>query len=295
MDAVTATFHDLRPRLQGVAYRMLGSVSESEDVVQDVWLRWNATDKNHIDSAEAWLVAIATRLSIDRLRAARARREQYVGIRLPEAQTAEWPATPEDIVEFTKEVAVAFLAVLERLASEARAAFLLREVFDVDYDEVARTLGKSEATCRQIVHRARVQLRRERARHALPSEARQKLTRRFADLLAQGDFAGMKSMLAEIPALMGDGGGPGVGVRHASGRHVTHRPAPLRRRPARQKRAAHRAGERQRVAPHRRRAGIGQTGFAGRAGRLPPAGQGSRSRQRKWRWRWHRVRTTVPG
>ena len=207
MDAATATFHDLRPRLQGIAYRMLGSVSESEDIVQDVWLRWHAADKDRVNNAEAWLVAATTRLSIDRLRAAKARREQYVGIWLPEPVLTEWPATPEDIEELANEVSVAFLTVLERLSPEARAAFLLREVFDLDYAEVAETLGKSEAACRQLVHRAKAQLRQERPQQAVPSEVHQQLMRRFAEVLAQGDFAGMKSMLAEGAVLMADGGG----------------------------------------------------------------------------------------
>jgi RNA polymerase sigma-70 factor (ECF subfamily) len=207
MDAATATFHDLRPRLQGIAYRMLGSMSESEDIVQDVWLRWHAADKDSVNNAEAWLVATTTRISIDRLRSAKVRREQYVGIWLPEPVLTEWPATPEDIEELSNEVSVALLTVLERLTPEARAAFLLREVFDMDYGEVAEALGKSEAACRQIVRRAKAQLRQERPQRAVPSAVHRKLVRRFADVLAQGDFAGMKSMLADTAVLMGDGGG----------------------------------------------------------------------------------------
>jgi RNA polymerase sigma-70 factor (ECF subfamily) len=143
MDAATATFHHLRPRLQGIAYRMLGSVSESEDIVQDVWLRWHDADQASVNNTEAWLVTTTTRLAIDRLRSAKARREQYVGIWLPEPVLTEWPATPEDIEELSNEVSVAFLIVLERLTPEARAAFLLREVFDVDYGEVAQVSAKA--------------------------------------------------------------------------------------------------------------------------------------------------------
>ena len=216
MDAATAIFDDLRPRLQGVAYRMLGSVSESEDIVQDVWLRWNAADKGGVNNAEAWLVATTTRISIDRLRSAKVRREQYVGIWLPEPVLTEWPATPEDIEELSNEVSVALLTVLERLTPEARAAFLLREVFDMDYGEVAEALGKSKAACRQIVHRAKAQLRQERPQQAMPSGVHQTLMRRFAEALAQGDLASMKSMLADTAVLMGDGGG-----------HVTSFPVPM--------------------------------------------------------------------
>jgi RNA polymerase sigma-70 factor (TIGR02957 family) len=216
MDPATAAFHHLRPRLQGIAYRMLGSVSESEDIVQDAWLRWHDADKACIQNAEAWLVTATTRLAIDRLRSAKARRESYIGIWLPEPVLTEWPATPEDIEELSSDVSVAFLTVLERLAPEARAAFLLREVFDVAYAEIARIIGKSEAACRQIVHRAKAQLRQERPTRALTGKAHQKLMRRFADALAHGDFAGIKSMLADTAVLLGDGGG-----------HVTTFPKPM--------------------------------------------------------------------
>ncbi|MFC5526931.1 RNA polymerase sigma-70 factor [Rhodanobacter ginsengisoli] len=216
MDAATAIFHDLHRRLLGIAYRMLGSVSESEDIVQDVWLRWHEADKQNVNSAEAWLVSTTTRISIDRLRSAKARREHYVGIWLPEPVLTEWPATPEEIEELSNEVSVAFLTVLERLTPEGRAAFLLREVFDVDYAEVAEALGKSKAACRQIVHRARARLRQESPPQTAPSEAHQKLMRRFAEALAEGDFAGMKSMLADTAVLVGDGGG-----------HVPSFPAPM--------------------------------------------------------------------
>ena len=207
MDPATATFHALRPRLQGIAYRMLGSVSEAEDIVQDVWLRWNAVDRESVNNSEAWLVATTTRISIDHLRSAKARREQYVGIWLPEPVLTERPATPEDIEELASDISLAFLTVLERLAPEARAAFLLREVFDVDYGDVAEAIGKSESACRQLVHRAKAQLREARPPHPVPTEAHQSLMRRFAEVLARGDLTGMKAMLADTAILLGDGGG----------------------------------------------------------------------------------------
>lgn len=155
MDDETCVFNDLRPRLQKIAYRMLGSVAEAEDVVQDVWLRWFAADRGAIENGEAWLVAVATRLSIDRLRAAKVQREYYTGIWLPEPEMTDSPTTPEQAKERADEVSVAFLLLLERLTPEARAAFLLREVFDADYSEVALAIGKSEAACRQLVSRAK--------------------------------------------------------------------------------------------------------------------------------------------
>jgi RNA polymerase sigma-70 factor (ECF subfamily) len=207
MNEATATFSALRPRLHGIAYRMLGSVAESEDVVQDIWLSWNAAERTSIDNAEAWLVAATTRRAIDRLRAAKARREEYVGIWLPEPVLTDDSASPEDLQELAGDVSVAFLLLLERLTPEARAAFLLREVFDLDYPEIAETIGKSEAACRQLVHRAKDQLRDERPRHRVARDTHQPLIRRFADAMANGDFPAIRSMLAVNADLTGDGGG----------------------------------------------------------------------------------------
>ncbi|MDM0020677.1 RNA polymerase sigma-70 factor [Variovorax saccharolyticus] len=203
----TTTFNRLRPRLQGIAYRMLGSVAEAEDVVQDAWLRWHEAAQETIDNAEAWLVTITTRIAIDRLRAAKVQREHYVGYWLPEPVLTDGPSTPEQTKELSDDVSVAFLFMLERLAPEARAAFLLREVFDADYDEVAKAIGKSEAACRQIVHRAKTQLREERPRFTVSRDAHHQLMRGFAEALSRGDFAAMNGMLAENAELIGDGGG----------------------------------------------------------------------------------------
>jgi RNA polymerase sigma-70 factor (TIGR02957 family) len=207
MDISTRTFERLRPRLMGIAYRMLGSIAEAEEVVQDVWLRWHAAAQATLDSADAWLVTITTRVSIDRLRAAKVRRGDYVGAWLPEPLLTEAPATPEQLLERADDLSLAFLALLERLAPEARAAFLMREVFDADYDELAQMLGKSEAACRQLVHRARTQLRDERPRYAVSPDAHHRLLRSFADASLRGDFNSLKSMLADDAALISDGGG----------------------------------------------------------------------------------------
>ena len=208
MEGATDIFVRLQPRLLGVAYRMLGSLAEAEDVVQDVWLGWNDTESSQVADPEAWLVTATTRRSIDRLRLARTDREHYVGIWLPEPiLTEESPATPEELQEASSDLSIAFLTVLERLAPEARAAFLLREVLDADYSEIARTLNKSEAACRQIVHRAKSQLREERPRYIVPAEAHQRLMRRFAEAWSNADFHAMKEMMAESATLVGDGGG----------------------------------------------------------------------------------------
>jgi RNA polymerase sigma-70 factor (TIGR02957 family) len=210
----TDTFNRLRPRLHGIAYRMLGSSAEAEEVVQDAWLRWHESPHGEIDNAEAWLVTVATRLAIDRLRSAKVQREHYVGTWLPEPMLSDSPVTPEQLLERADDVSVAFLTLLERLAPEARAAFLLREVFDADYSEVAQALGKSESACRQIVHRAREQLKDERPRHLVSREDQLRLMRGFAAAASSGRFDELKGMLAEDAQLVGDGGGkvPSFGV-----------------------------------------------------------------------------------
>jgi len=208
MDAALDAFTRLRPRLLGVAYRMLGSLAEAEDVVQDVWLGWNEADLAEVGDADAWLIVAATRRSIDRLRRARADRARYVGLWLPEpVLTEEAPATPEDLQEAASDLSIAFLAVLERLAPDARAAFLLREVFDADYADIARTLDKSEAACRQIVHRAKSQLREQRPRYRVPAQAHRRVMQRFVDAWNQGDLRAMTALMADSATLIGDGGG----------------------------------------------------------------------------------------
>jgi len=182
MDDDAHTFNGLRPRLQKIAYRMLGSVAEAEDIVQDVWLRWHAAARDGIDNAEAWLVAVTTRMSIDRLRAAKIQREHYAGIWLPEPQISDSPATPEEVKE--------------------RA-----EVFDAEYGEVAAAIGKTEAACRQLVSRAKTQLRDERPRYTVPRETHHRLLRTFAQALERGDFPAINALLAEDAMLIGDGGG----------------------------------------------------------------------------------------
>lgn len=214
MNEDIGSFQRLRPRLQAIGYRMLGSSAEAEEVVQDAWLRWHAADPAQVNNSEAWLVSVTTRLAIDRLRSAKVQREHYVGTWLPEPVLSDAPLTPEQQVERADDVSFALLALLERLAPEARAAFLLREVFDTDYDEVAQALGKSEAACRQLVHRAKAQLQDARPRYNVPRDTQLRLLRGFADAAVRGEFAALKSMLAEDAQLIGDGGGkvPSFGV-----------------------------------------------------------------------------------
>jgi RNA polymerase sigma-70 factor (ECF subfamily) len=156
---------------------------------------------------EAWLVAVTTRLSIDRLRAAKAQREHYSGIWLPEPAVTDFPATPEEINERADDISLAYLMLLERLTPQARAAFLLHEVFDAEYAQIAEILGKTQAACRQLVSRAKTQLRNEQPRYTVPVKTQHRLLQAFAKVLECGDFAGMIDLLAEDAVLMGDGGG----------------------------------------------------------------------------------------
>lgn len=200
-------FAALRPRLFGIAYRMLGVRADAEDVLQDAWLRWNAADRIGLQSAEAWLVTVVTRLSIDRLRAAKAEREAYVGWWLPEPIVEIDERTPEAAAELASDLSVAFLYLLERLAPEERAAFLLRQVFDYDYDEIAAILEKSEAALRQMVHRAGERVRAERPRFDVPRETHLKLLARFMEAAQSGRREAIRALLAENAEAIGDGGG----------------------------------------------------------------------------------------
>src|SRR3982751_6015985 len=177
MDA--GIFEQHRGRLWGIAYRMLGSRAEADDMVQEAWLRWNRAGAE-VRTPEAWLVTAPTRLCIDRLRQLRTEREAYVGPWLPEPLALETAPPADHSSELAADLSVAFLAVLERLAPEERAAFLLHEMFDSGYDEIAQILGKSEAACRQLVSRARKRVRADKPRvHANP-EARAKLLQQLA-------------------------------------------------------------------------------------------------------------------
>lgn len=200
-------FAALRPRLFAIAYRMLGTRADAEDVLQDAWLRWHRADQAALQSAEAWLVTVVTRLAIDRLRAAKAEREAYVGWWLPEPLVELDERTPETAAELAGELSVAFMWVLERLAPEERAAFLLRQVFDHDYDEIATLLGKSEAACRQMVHRASERVQQQRPRFEVPKDVHRRLLEKFMLAARSGQRDAMKALLADDVQIIGDGGG----------------------------------------------------------------------------------------
>ncbi|VXC08784.1 RNA polymerase sigma-70 factor [Massilia sp. 9I] len=200
-------FARLRPRLFSIAYRMLGIRADAEDVVQDAWLRWSDPGRGQVASTEAWLVSVTTRLAIDRLRAAKVQREHYVGEWLPEPLVGVDERTPEDAAMLASELSVALMWVLERLAPEERAAFLLRQAFDQDYGELAAVLGKSEAACRQLVHRASERVRLETPRFQVAKDVHRRLLERFQFAASRGDGAALRELLAEDVAIVADGGG----------------------------------------------------------------------------------------
>jgi RNA polymerase sigma-70 factor (ECF subfamily) len=198
-----ATFEAQRPRLKRLAYRMLGSVSEAEDVVQDAWLRWDRAGETAQEPA-AWLAQTTTRLCLDRLKSARSRRETYVGPWLPEPLIEEEPVDP---LERAEDVSVAFLLALERLSPLERAVFLLHDVFDQDYGQVAAALGRDEAACRQLASRARGHLKEARPRYSVPQDQAMRLAAAFMDASASNDFTALGELLAEDAVLISDGGG----------------------------------------------------------------------------------------
>jgi len=194
-------FEAHRSFLAGLAYRMLGSVAEAEDVVQDAYLRWARSDASTIAHPRAYLARVVTRLCLDRMKSATSRREQYVGTWLPEPIVA----APEE--PMADDLSIALLLTLERLSPLERAAFLLHEVFDMDYGEIARSLGRTEEACRQLATRARQHVRAERPRFAPSDVHREKLFAAFEAALTSGDVATFAQLLADDAVLYADGGG----------------------------------------------------------------------------------------
>ncbi|MFF7455381.1 RNA polymerase sigma-70 factor [Kitasatospora sp. NPDC008115] len=199
-------FEELRPLLFSIAYRILGSVGEAEDAVQETWLRYDASSTRPT-SVKAFLSTTVTRIAIDVLRLARVRREEYVGPWLPEPLLADPYADPARAAELADSVSMAALLLLERLSPLERAVFVLREVFGFGFDEVAAAVGRSEAACRQLVVRARRHMRDGRPRFEAERKERDELTARFFEALSEGDMAGLQELLAADVTMVGDGGG----------------------------------------------------------------------------------------
>ncbi|SDK21685.1 RNA polymerase sigma-70 factor, ECF subfamily [Nonomuraea maritima] len=199
-------FEDLRPLLFSIAYRILGSVSEAEDAVQETWLRYELAPERP-ESVKAFLSAVVTRISIDVLRSARVQREAYVGPWFPEPLLADPYEDPARAAELADSVSMASLLLLERLSPLERAVFVLREVFGFGYDEIAAAVGRSEAACRQLAVRARRHMQAGRPRFAAARREREELASRFFAALSQGDVTGLRDLLAADVSLVGDGGG----------------------------------------------------------------------------------------
>jgi RNA polymerase sigma-70 factor, ECF subfamily len=199
-------FQELRPLLFSIAYRILGSVSEAEDAVQETWLRYAASPAQPA-SAKAFLSAVVTRVSIDVLRSARVRREEYPGPWFPEPLLTDPYQDPQRSAELADSVSMAALLLLERLSPLERAVFVLREVFDFGFPEVASAVGRSEAACRQLAVRARRHMDEGRPRFEADRREREELAGRFFDAFREGDVDGLRELLAADVQLVGDGGG----------------------------------------------------------------------------------------
>jgi RNA polymerase sigma-70 factor (TIGR02957 family) len=217
MQAEENLLDELRPRAFAIAYRMLGTVSEAEDVVQEALLRFHRAqeDGERIESPRAYVSTVGTRLGIDQLRSARRRRETYVGDWLPEPLLTGGEDDPARRAEMADSLSLAFLVLLETLSPEQRAAFLLREVFDYPYDEIARIVDKSEANVRQLVTRARRHVDERRPRFEATREQHERLADRFFAAVEEGDVKALESMLVEDVLLTGDGGGKAPGLARA--------------------------------------------------------------------------------
>lgn len=198
-----------RALLFSIAYRMLGSVAEAEDLVQETFLRWQRQEAAaiEIEAPKAWLVATITRLAIDQLRSARRRREDYVGVWLPEPIVDETVAAPDARAALADSLGMAFLFLLETLGPTERAVFLLREIFDYDYEEIAEIVGKSEANCRQLVSRAKNRLAQREPERSAPTRGAEKLVQRFLAACTSGKVGELLEVLTENAVLYSDGGG----------------------------------------------------------------------------------------
>jgi len=213
------SFEPHRRYLRGLAYRMLGSVAEAEDVVQDAFLRWNAADRNHVAEPRAFLARTASRLCLDRMKSASARRERYVGMWLPEPLVEAADAAPEpaalrdaptaapDALSRAEDVSYALLMTLERLSPLERAAFLLHDVFDMDYRDIAHVLERSEAACRQLAARGRDHVHDAQPRFETTPAATARLAGAFQAAMFHGDIAALTQLLASDAILYSDGGG----------------------------------------------------------------------------------------
>ncbi|MFV3128272.1 sigma-70 family RNA polymerase sigma factor [Niveispirillum sp. KHB5.9] len=202
-----ATFTRLRPRLSRIAYRMLGSQAEAEDMVQEAWLRWAGVDHAGVMDGDAYLVRLVSRLCLDQMRSARARHETYIGPWLPEPII-----DPDDSLEQGEEVTMALMLALERLSPLERAAFLLHDVFGQPFEAVAAALDRDEAACRQLASRARTHVRAARPRFPVTPDRGREIADAFLAAAHNGDLSGLRGLLAADVVLYADGGGKRIAV-----------------------------------------------------------------------------------
>jgi len=201
------TFNAHRSRLFGLAYRMLGTRDDAEDILQEAYIRWHKVDAAEIETPEAWLVTAVTRLSIDRLRKASVQREAYIGPWLPEPLMISSEPSPQDDAELASNLSIAFMVLLERLSPTERAVFLLHDIFDCDYAEIARIIGKTETAARQMVSRARGRVRTDKPRFRADQHERSDLIKKFVAATNAGDESALLSIFSDDMMVMSDGGG----------------------------------------------------------------------------------------
>jgi len=206
-------FKDDRPRLFSIAYRMLGSASDAEDVLQDAWLRYSGAESSSIRSPQAFATTIVTRLCLDRLKSARAKREEYIGPWLPEPVLTSELQSPAAKLERAESVTLAFLVLLEKLSPEERAVFLLKEIFEYDHSEVAEMLGTTADNSRQLLHRAKARLAEGRPRLTGTAQSRRAVAERFARAFSAGDSAELTALLTTGVEVWSDGGGKASAAR----------------------------------------------------------------------------------
>jgi len=207
-----ATFDQYRSLLFSIAYRMLGTVADAEDMLQDTFVRWQQASDSEIRSPRALLVTIISRLCINHLQSARVRREEYVGQWLPEPLVTDSGSDPLGMIKVDESLSMAFLILLERLTAVERAVFLLREVFEYEYSEIAAILGQSETNCRQILRRARQHVTAARPRFRASAQEQNDLLKRFLEAAGKGDMDGLVALLSSDVVLRADGGGKGLAV-----------------------------------------------------------------------------------
>lgn len=206
-------FNAERPLLFSIAYRMLGSASDAEDVLQDAWIRFRGVDKSTIRSARAFATTIVTRLCLDRLKSARTTREEYIGPWLPEPVLTSEVESPDARLQRAESVTLAFLVLLEKLSPEERAVFLLKDIFEYDHSEIAGILGTTTENSRQLLHRAKARLAEGRPRLTGTAQSRRAVAERFARAFSSGDGSELTALLARDVSMWSDGGGKASAAR----------------------------------------------------------------------------------